>query len=351
VPIVFFYRRGTDGIVEFLTGDTAIQLIDDLTKPPSTYLPPDPELPFGNPLVMFHNCKVIQLPDPKEDHDASEEDPLNEGTYFRAHRRVERQEKQLRNIERERAQHEKLQVDRLLEELRGHDWLRVMGITATDNKKLYEPKRDFFIKELSALIEKFRIWKEEEKRRKLAKDKPSSPDAPPENDNIRDSIDIQSNGEPADPNDVDVQAARQLHREAQTATSGKKPKPSISSEKRRKSKTALSAAGQEPESQPSQQPPQPTRLVPEPLPLVENKPFTSFYSDPQVRAIALGKVSSPTNRRTNRLQHQTLAFGHPVPEMEEQEFELPPEILTEDAILASQRKQRRMRRDSRRGQG
>lgn len=347
------YRRGTDGIVEFLTGDTAIQLIDDLTKPPSTYLPPDPELPFGNPLLKFHSCKVVQLPEPKEDHDAGEEDPLNEGAYFRAHRRVERQEKQLRNIERERAQHEKLQVDRLLEELRGHDWLRVMGITATDNKKVYEPKRDFFVKELSALIEKFRIWKEEEKRRKLAKDKPSSPDVPPENDTIRDSIDVQSNGEPADPNDVDVQAARQLHREARTATSGKKPKPSASSEKRRKSKTAPSTADQDSsEPQPSQQPPQSSPpLAPELLPPVENKPFTSFYSDPQVRTISLGKGTSPTNRRTNRLQHQTLAFGHPIPEMGEQEFELPPEILTEDAILASQRKQRRMRRDSRRGQG
>lgn len=346
------YRRGTDGIVEFLTGDTTIQLIDDLTKPPSTCLPPDPELPFGNPLVKLHNCKVIQLPEPKEDFNAGEEDPLNEGAYFRAHRRVERQEKQLRNIERERAQHEKLQVDRLLEELRGHEWLRVMGITAADNKKFYEPKRDFFIKELSGLIEKFKIWKEEEKRRKLAKDKPSTPDAPLEDEHTRDSIDIQSTGEPSDPNDVDAQAARQLHREARTATSGKKPKPSSTSEKRRKSKTASSTAGQEQsEPLPPQQPPQPTPPappVPAPYPPVENKPFTSFFANPQVRAVALGKTSSPSgNRRTSRLQ-QPLAFGHPIPEMQEQEFQLPPEILTDDAILASQRKQRRMRRDSKR---
>ena len=90
---------------------------------------------------------MIQLPEPERDRDDDAEDPLDEGFYFRSHRRVERQEKQLRNIERERAQHEKLQVDRLLDELRGQDWHRVMGIAGvSDNaKNLYEPMRNLFV--------------------------------------------------------------------------------------------------------------------------------------------------------------------------------------------------------------
>lgn len=346
------HDSGTDHVVEFFTGDTTIQLVDDLTKPPSSCLPPDPELPFGNPLLQFHNCEVIQLQEPKRDR-GDERDPLNEDTYFRAHRRIERQEKQLRNIERERAQHEKLQVDRLLDELRGHDWLRVMGITgvADNAKKLYEPKRDFCIRELTALIDKFKLWKEEEKRRKLAKDQPSmtSPDAPEHH--ADDNDDEQSAEEVSDANDFDAQAARQLHREAQSAT-GKKPKQTYS-EKRRKSKPTPTTAGQEQSSQETKPPPQPPlqslQPPPEIYPYIENKPFTSFFASPELRAMALGNASSSENNRKTSRHHATLAFGHPIPNMEEQEFQLPPDILTDEAILASQRKQRRMRREGRRG--
>lgn len=332
-----------------LTGDTTVQLQDDLAKPPSTYLPSGPELPFGNPLVQLHNCETIQLLEFSPDHENNEEgDPLSEGIYFRAHRRVERQEKQLRNIERERAQHEKLQVDRLLDELRGQDWLRVMGIAGPDNaRKLYEPKRDYFVRELTALIDKFKVWKEEEKRRKLAKDNKPFTTSPDFDDNKHEleeeantGVDAQSTGDPVD--DVDAQAARQLLREARSATTSKRSKPKQThSEKRRKSKPA----GQEPQSQPpsAQQYQQPSPPQPQPLPepplVFENKPFTSFFSDLELRAMALGKA--------NRAPPHTLAFGYPIPEMKEQDFELPPDILNNNAILASQRKQRRMRREGR----
>lgn len=343
------HDSGTDRLVEFLTGDTTIQLVDDLIKPPSSCLPPDPDFSFGNPLLQFHNCEVIQLSGPKRDR-GDGKDPLNEETYFRAHRRIERQEKQLRNIERERAQHEKLQVDRLLDELRGHDWLRVMGITgvADNAKKLYEPKRDFCIRELTALIDKFKLWKEEEKRRKLAKDQPSmtSPDAP-EHD-ADDNHGEQSTEEVSDANDVDAQAARQLHREARSAT-GKKPKQTYS-EKRRKSKPTPTTAGQEQSPQEAKPPPQPPlQPLPETYPCIENKSFTSSFVSPELRAMALGNASSSENNRKTPRHHVTLAFGHPIPDMKEQEFQLPPDILTDEAILASQRKQRRMRREGRKG--
>jgi hypothetical protein len=96
----------------------------------------------------------------------TEEDPLADLVYFAQHRRAERKEKQLRNIEKERAMHEKVQLERLLDGLQGPDWLKVMGITGvTDGeRKDWEPKRDYFVKEVETLVDKFRLWKEQEKR-------------------------------------------------------------------------------------------------------------------------------------------------------------------------------------------
>jgi hypothetical protein len=293
------------------------------------------ESPFGNPLLHLHESEKVTLPkgDPEPNVD-----PLGDEHFFKAHRRVERQEKQLRNIERERAQHEKIQLDRLLDELQGHDWLRVMGISGiTDTeKKLYEPKRALFIKEVSALINKFRVWKEEEKRRKLEKgqhlrerdtpapfpDHETPVEEPPveeeaeEADEDREgflngtaSSDIQSFGEPPDINDVDAWAARQLLEEARSASGGKRAKAA-------RAPSPVSA------------PPPP----PEP-----EKPFTSFYAKRYLRDAAMGH---------HRRGRSRTAFGLPIPDFEERDFHLPPDILTEDAIQACQRKRRRLRRAS-----
>jgi hypothetical protein len=304
--------------------------------PPSTLSGPDADTPFGNPLVNLQGCETITLAKPllssddtgtgpeqsegKQDKEA-EEDPLNEEVYFKAHRRHERQEKQLRNIERDRAQHEKQQLDRLLDELQSQDWLRVMGITGrslTDQeKKLYEPKRDYFIKEISALLQKFKIWKEEEKRRKLDKDHKSASF----HSDLADSShakdkDTKSEEEPDDEkdateltpdiNDVDALAAHQLLQEARSATAGKRS----------------SKSKQEPEIPP---------------PVEPDKPFTSFFSKPHLREAAMSG---------NRKGRTRLAFGHAIPEVEEKEFELPGDILTAEAIRSCQRKRRRMKRGS-----
>lgn len=340
-------------ITEFLAGDTTVNIIDDLSEPIT--LPPNPTTatPFGNPLEKLHNCEVIELPVPETCSDS--EDPLNEEVYFRPHRRVERQEKQLRNIERERSQHEKQQVDRLLLELKGHDWVRVMGLSHLSDaeKKLYEPKRSFFIKELSLLIEKFNIWRDEEKRRKFGKEKPfiranTSPPiaakaheagskrrtsaknkrthdemtAAESNTNGASPSDALSSNELPDANDVDALAARQLHQEARTA-SGKRPK-SPSAETGRKSKSRRISD-----------------LPPPPPVIDENRPFTSFYSDSATRATAL----SPSKDR--KPGTKSYAFGMVIPPMEEREFALPPDFLTEEAIQASRRKLRRLRRERR----
>ncbi|KAL4784714.1 something about silencing, SAS, complex subunit 4-domain-containing protein [Aspergillus varians] len=309
---------------ELLSGNTVIKLIDDLTEPPipsHTLSGPDADHPFGNPLVNLRDCQVITLPDPpappsnepgpESGEKEREEDPLNEKFYFKAHRRHERQEKQLRNIERDRAQHEKQQLDRLLDELKSQEWLRVMGITgrslSEQEKKLYEPKRDYFIKEISALLQKFKIWKEEEKRRKLEKDKPTSfhSDAAESSHTKDNDKDGEEDASEPPPDDVDALAARQLLEEARSATAGKRPK-----------------SKPEPELPPAPEP---------------QKPFTSFYAKPHLRAQAM------SGHRKGRTR---LAFGHPIPDLEEKDFELPGDILTPEAIKSCQRKRRRMKRAS-----
>ncbi|RJE23335.1 hypothetical protein PHISCL_04321 [Aspergillus sclerotialis] len=338
---------------EFLAGDTAVNIIDDLSEPLTLPSNPTNTSPFGNPLEKLHNCDVVELPEPEPYSDS--EDPLNDEVYFRPHRRVERQEKQLRNIERERSQHEKQQVDRLLLELKGHDWIRVMGLTNLSDaeKKLYEPKRSFFIKELSLLIEKFNIWRDEERRRKFGKEKAfirantSPPTAAKANEtgskrrtsgkhkrthdemtseaqlNGTSPFDAASSNEPPDINDVDAWAARQLHQEARSAFGKRLP----SSTERRKSKSRRTDTQSD--------------LPPAPPVVDENKPFTSFYSNPATRATAL---SSSKDRKPGT---KSYAFGQIIPPMKEGEFELPPDILTEEAIQASRRRLRRLRRERR----
>lgn len=309
-------------IVELLSGNTVIKLIDDLAEPPipPTFSSSDSDTPFGNPLVNLHKCEVINLPDPPtpsnndpgaESGENGGEDPLNEEFFFKAHRRHERQEKQLRNIERDRAQHDKQQLDRLLDELKSQDWLRVMGITgrslSDQDKKLYEPKRDYFIKEISALLQKFKIWKEEEKRRKLDKDKNSSSHsdaAEPSHAKENEKEEEEDASEPP-PDDVDALAARQLLQEARSATAGKRPKVKL-----------------EPELPPAPEPP---------------KPFTSFFAKPHLREQAMSG---------NRKGRSRFAFGQPIPDVEEREFELPGDILTPEAIKSCQRKRRRLKRAS-----
>lgn len=329
----------------------------------------NPSSIVSNPLVNPYKTQVIELSSPTTDEEPQGVDPLTDEVYFKAHRRVERQEKQLRNIEKERAQHEKLQLERLLDELQGHDWLKVMGISGiTDTeKKLYEPKRAYFIREVSALVDKFRVWKEEEKRRKAEKEQHliEEIEASAAPDTVEDGEDQQSSqyketyneeldvekahdhgdvemaesaqnisddeispdaprwSDPPDINDVDAWAARQLHQEASLASRRKGSKQPGSSTSRKQS----SQDNQPPVADDAHKPLQP----PPPT-----EPFTSFFSKPHLRDAALGK---------NRRGRTRLAFGQPLPEIGEREFALPDDILTQEAIVACQRKKRRLRRE------
>lgn len=313
--------------IEYLTPATPIHIVDELSNstnssplkavspkdglqkdPPSNSLRPSSTRDIGQEPIsstssdnlVLNDVQCIEFPIIDYDSGAEHQDPLADDLYAKHHRRAERSEKQLRNIEKERAMHEKVQLERLLEGLKGHDWLKIMGVSGvTDGgKKTWEPKRDYFIQEVETLLEKFREWKEEEKRRKAERGERLLADE-------MDESEPPSKSETPDYSDVDAWAARQLHQETVTATG------------RRKRNT---------KGKPQHPGP----------PHVE-KPFTSFYSKPYLREAALGK---------HRRGRTRFAFGQPLPAIQDKDFNLPEGLLSHDALAASARSRRRVRRES-----
>ena len=318
---------------DLLTARATIVLIDD--TPGFEPAPPQPD--FFCSQQPPHNSEILDL----EEYAApnkSDNDPLSDAVYLKAHQKAERHEKQMKNGDKERAQHEKYQLERLLEELRGPDWLKTLGISGiTDTeKKRYEVKRVLFIRETKALIDKFKRWKEEEKRRKLEKQQALLDEAEADGDdmdNVRDERKLATvvvkarqrlkNGtnsrnrsransliapqQAPDSTEIDALAAQQLLEEAKSANL-----------QRHRLNSSISAAP-----------------IISSLPEVPSKPFTSFFEKRHIRdAAVLGRIRG----------RKTYAFGQEVPELEDQDFELPESILNEDAIRVSQRSRRRRMR-------
>jgi len=249
-------------------------------------------------------------------------DPLTNEYFESIHRKPERQEKAIRNSDKGRAQHERDQVIRLLEGLQGHDWLKLMGVSGiTESKKKdYEPAREHFIRGCEAILEKFRLWREEEKRRKAEKEAAAASAAEEvEEEEVEEEQEDQqedeqegniSDGDPPDYSDVDASAARQLHEEAIARSAP------LSKHSQKKAKV---------------------ELIPPFVPEVE-KEFISFFAKPYLRAAALGK-----HRRSGR---SVAAWGHPVPDVTDVDFDLPDEYRDEETLKAHARRKRRDRRVS-----
>lgn len=265
-------------------------------------------------------------------------DPMNDDIYLKAHQKAERHEKQIKNGDKERAQHEKLQLERILEELHGPDWLKTLGVSGvTDTeKKRYEVKRSLFIHEVETLLGKFRRWKEGEKRRKQERQRAlldrkhtgtsdeesrSSTTLPPRrkyrpptgktdvwvNSYLSFPADVSPITQGSELIEVDTLASQQLIAEAELASINRR-QPSGADLATRPSR-ALDA-------------------IPQPL--------TSFFSKRHIRDAAVDL------RRRSR---KSYAFGVEVVDPTlEVDFELPENLLTGDAIRASQRRSRRVRR-------
>ena len=285
------------------------------------------------------------------------DDPLPDSYFEPAHKKAERLERSIRNSEKGRAQHEKDQIIRLLEGLQGHDWLRTMGVSGIteSRKKTFEPAREHFIKGCQAILEKFRRWNIEEKKRKLEKERAlaqearaeeedeasdedeeeeveeeadeeaSESQASEEEEEVEDSTadseeqeaddDVEmadddggggneSDGDPPDYSDADASIAKQLRDEAMARS-------------RYDAKTAAKD--------------QPRPPSPEPY-----KEFTSFFEKKYQRDAALNK-----NRRRGRT---VLAWGQPVPEPPEVDFDLPEEYRDEETLKVHARRRRRVQR-------
>ncbi|EOO00675.1 putative iq calmodulin-binding domain-containing protein [Phaeoacremonium minimum UCRPA7] len=292
------------------------------------------------------------------------DDPLPDSYFEPSHKKAERLERSIRNSEKGRAQHEKDQIIRLLEGLQGPDWLRTMGVSGIteSRKKTFEPARAHFIKGCQAILEKFRRWNIEEKRRKLEKERALAEEARAEEEDEAsaeeeeeeeveeesesqaseeeageeveeeeeeeggeeeeksaidqeeqdDDVEMadddgggnESDGDPPDYSDADASIAKQLREEAMA-----------------RSRYDAKAAAKEVLRPPS----------PEPY-----KEFTSFFEKRWQRDAALNK-----NRRRGRT---VLAWGQPVPEPPEVEFYLPEEYRDEETLKTHARRRRRVQR-------
>jgi hypothetical protein len=303
--------------LDVLTLDTPIIIIDSSAKTNTKHHPSsrkshvkeEPVKVKDYPSNLFYDIHDAQRVDysflAKSYEEENGVDPLSDEYFEKLHKRPERQEKALRNSDKGRAQHEKDQIIRLLEGLLGHDWLKLMGVTGiTDSRrKEYEPAREYFIKGCEAILEKFRNWKDEEKRRKLKKEQAlAEAGADSEMDD-----DARSNGDPPDFSDIDASAERQLHEENIARSS---------SSRRNRKKTG-------------------TIVYREPEP---EREFKSFFAKPYLRTAALGK-----HRRSNR---SVYAWGHPLPEVPEQDFDLPEEYRDEETLRTHARRKRVSRRVS-----
>ncbi|KAL2154399.1 hypothetical protein VTH82DRAFT_3075 [Thermothelomyces myriococcoides] len=162
-------------------------------------------------------------------------------------------------------------------------------------------------------------------------------------------------GEPpdddADSGDIDASVARQLREEALAAAAKKRKsgggkasaasasaasgtRGSTAGARRRKTTTTTTkttTAKTSRSKRPQQQQQQPV-IIQEELP----KPFTSFFAKPYERDAALSR-----NRRKGR---RVLAWGQPVPDMAEAEFQLPSELCNEETLRAHARRRRRDKR-------
>lgn len=257
----------------------------------------------------------------------SPDDPLPDSLFVPVHKRAERVERSIRNTEKGRAQHEKDRIIHLLEGLQGHDWLRVMGVSGVTEtkKKEYQPARQYFIKGCQGILDKFRNWTLEEKRRKMEKVRALAEQAGENTSDNASEDEEESEGE-------DVEIGEDVGSTGVSETSS--PAKQLREEALARSKLP---------SKKIKQPRGSKRLLPPPKPVGPPKEFKSFFSKKYERDAALAPRHRTHNRRGGR---KVLAWGHLIPEFAESDFMLPAEYRDEETLKMRARKKRREKRNS-----
>lgn len=257
------------------------------------------------------------------------EDPLPDSLFNPIHKRAERLERSIRNSEKGRAQHEKDQIIRLLEGLQSHDWLRIMGVSGvTDSKKkTFEPARDYFIKGCRSILEKFKNWNIEEKKRKLERERALAEQMEEATEEDGDAMEVD---EIADSNDEGDKISAENDdgnsdnmSTSQDGSEGPSPAKQLRQEAMARSKIAA-AKRRQLHSPEAEAPP---------------RAFTSFFGKKHERDGALHR-----QRRTGR---NVLAWGHPVPDIPEADFDLPEDYRDDETMKSRARGKRRDKRKSR----
>lgn len=269
------------------------------------------------------------------------EDPLPDSTFEPIHRRAERLERSIRNTEKGRAQHEKDQIIRLLEGLQGHDWLRVMGVSGITEtkKKMFEPARVHFIKGCQAILDKFKNWSLEEKRRKLERERAIAEQAQEEANETEagdeaedeDMVDAdnttptnQSRSDNGDGGEEDGEDALMASQDNSSEASSSSPAKQLRQEAMARSRIV---ASKRPRSDSTSTTPRQSETPRE---------FKSFFSKKYERDGALNR-----HRRAGR---NVLAWGHPIPDIQENDFDLPEDYRNDELLKSRARKRRRDKR-------
>ncbi|KAG5439174.1 hypothetical protein PCANB_001473 [Pneumocystis canis] len=95
-------------------------------------------------------------------------DPLSDNLFHLNHKRFDRQEKHIRNIEHERFAHDRFYLEQKIDQLYGSDWKKVVMAVSkiTGSKDPLETQRQYIIQKLEQVLKKFNSWKESQLRSK-----------------------------------------------------------------------------------------------------------------------------------------------------------------------------------------
>ncbi|PHH66242.1 hypothetical protein CDD81_7835 [Ophiocordyceps australis] len=330
-----------------LNADTPIVIVD--TKPQCVASPTSPNQPpastvstairgYGDSLFTdVFDAQRVDFGFLETQHNSlSVEDPLPDSMFEATHRRAERLERSIRNTEKGRAQHEKDQIIRLLHGLQGHDWLRVMGVSGITEtkKKTFEPARAHFIRGCQNILDKFRNWSHQEKRRKQERERTLAERASEDrktqaaNDSIQDKQQATEGPITGRAGGAESEEAAPVHGE-----NDKSETPSPAKQLRQEAMARSRLAGKR--HRISARAPK----MCTPPPLTPEREFRSFFSKKYERDNALNR-----HRRTGR---KILAWGLAVPDFVEADFDLPEEYRDEETLRLRERRKRRDKRSKR----